>query len=493
MAYEWWFAIAEFVDNSTQSFIDNRVELEIAMQNEDGGSGFYVSITHDRASGGVLSIEDNGFGMDLQDIERAMQVGVPPADATGRSRYGLGMKTAAGWVGSIWSIKTTKLGHDTEYTVTVDVNEVANGNMELPTIERSVPPESHYTIIEIRSHNRHLTGAQTIMKIKKYLASIYRIDISEGWLSLTWNEDPILWDQYGEEVWYRSPDGTIYKDNFNFNIVNDRGQTKSVTGWVGILDTGSRRLAGVSILHRNRLIRGYPDTWKPYAIYREGSNDLVNQRLVIEIHLDDFEVTHTKDNINWFGNEQEAVESGLEENCREYANRAQARRVRETSAGPADPIIHAAAQTLESELTSPEMVDSLQLDKLPPPADLAKQNQQLIRTQVDTGEAPLLEVQIGEDSTGLKVHVQLRNESFYEPYCINDSANPEHLVVMINRQHPAFTSLRTENDVNLYLRQCIYDAVAEHRASSRAIVDSDTIKLIKDQLLRVRYEIIRRS
>lgn len=493
MAYEWWYAVAEFVDNSTQSFVDNREELEIVMQNEDGGTGFKVSITHDRGDGGLLSIEDNGYGMDLQDIERAMEVGVPPADTSGRSRYGLGMKTAAGWVGSIWSIKTTKLGHDVEYTVTVDVNEVANGNMELPTLERPVSSESHYTIIEIKSHNRNLTGAQTIRKIKQYLASIYRIDLSEGWLSLSWNEDVILWEQYGDDVWYKAGDGTLYKNNFEFNITNDRGQIKSVNGWVGILDSGSRKLAGVSILHKNRLIKGYPDPWKPYAIYREGSNDLINQRLVIEIHLDDFEVTHTKDNINWFGNEQEEVENGLEEECREYATRAQNRRVRETRSGPADPIIHSAAQTLELELTSPEMVDSLQLDTLPLPADLAEQNQKLIESQVNTGEPPLLQVQIGEGSTLLNVHVQLRNESFYEPYCINDSANPNHLVVMINRQHPAFTDLRNEHDVNLYFRQCIYDAVAEHRASSREIVDSDTIKLIKDQLLRVRYEVIRRS
>ena len=45
MAYEWWFAIAEFVDNSTQSFVDNRIPLERAMQSEDGGTGFYVKIT----------------------------------------------------------------------------------------------------------------------------------------------------------------------------------------------------------------------------------------------------------------------------------------------------------------------------------------------------------------------------------------------------------------------------------------------------------------
>jgi len=493
MAYEWWFAIAEFVDNSTQSFVDNRIPLERAMQSEDGGTGFYVKITHDRGSGGLLSIEDNGLGMNLEDIERAMEVGVPPANTSGRSKYGLGMKTAAGWVGSLWTIKTTKLGHNTEYTVTIDVEGVANGNMELPLIERAVDPNSHYTIIEIKNHNRHLSGSQTINKIKKYLGSIYRVDLSEGWLSLDWNEEHIRWDQYGDDVWFTAQDGTVYKQDFEFDITNDRGQTKSITGWVGILKVGARKFAGVSILHKNRLIKGYPDTWKPYAIYHEGSNDLINQRLVIELNLNDFEVTHTKDNINWYGNEEELVEKGLEEHCREYANRAKNRRVREERAGPSEPIIHAAAQTLAAELTSPEMVNSLELDQLPPPADLASLNQKLIQNQVESGAPPLLEVIIGEGESSLNIHVQLRNESFYEPYCINDSANPEHLIVMVNQQHPAFTALRSENDVNVYLRQCVYDAVAEHRASSREIVDSDTIKLIKDQLLRVRYELIRRT
>ena len=38
---------------------------------------------------------------------------------------------------------------------------------------------------------------------------------------------------------------------------------------------------------------------------------MVNQRLIGEIHLDDFIVSHTKDDILWLGNQEEAVEEGL--------------------------------------------------------------------------------------------------------------------------------------------------------------------------------------
>ena len=40
-----------------------------------------------------------------------------------------------------------------------------------------------------------------------------------------------------------------------------------------------------------------------------------------------------------------------------------------------------------------------------------------------------------------------------------------------------------------YLRQCIYDSVAEWQARAKtARIDSDTIKLLKDRLLRVPLE-----
>ena len=68
-------------------------------------------------------------------------------------------------------------------------------------------------------------------------------------------------------------------------------------GWVGILAKGSRAAAGFSILQADRVVRGWPDAWRPSSLYGQlqGSNDLVNQRLVGEIHLDGFDVSHTKE------------------------------------------------------------------------------------------------------------------------------------------------------------------------------------------------------
>ena len=124
LAYKWWYALAEFVDNSTQSYFDHKTALESAYQEE--GERFSVTITTDQE---MLRISDNAMGMNLSDLERAMVVGVPPLNAEGRSRYGLGMKTAACWIGNKWKIVTTKLGDPEEYTVEIDVNEVVRGNV----------------------------------------------------------------------------------------------------------------------------------------------------------------------------------------------------------------------------------------------------------------------------------------------------------------------------------------------------------------------------
>ena len=47
-------------------------------------------------------------------------------------------------------------------------------------------------------------------------------------------------------------------------------------------------------------------------------NDLINQRFVGEIHLDEFSVSHTKDDIQWENDEEEKVEAKLKEECSDF-------------------------------------------------------------------------------------------------------------------------------------------------------------------------------
>ena len=125
LAYTAWHAIAEFIDNSTQSYINNRDALAAAYEVE--GKTLDIGIVYNRDDS-TFSIADNAMGMDLDDLTTALRVGIPPANPNGRSKYGLGMKTAACWIGEKWTVRTTKLGEPVEYSVTIDVRKIEAGD-----------------------------------------------------------------------------------------------------------------------------------------------------------------------------------------------------------------------------------------------------------------------------------------------------------------------------------------------------------------------------
>jgi hypothetical protein len=70
--------------------------------------------------------------MSYKELDRAMHVALRPLNTTGRSKYGMGLKTAACWIGNLWTVRTKKLHETTEHSVTVDVNRVASGRGDLP-------------------------------------------------------------------------------------------------------------------------------------------------------------------------------------------------------------------------------------------------------------------------------------------------------------------------------------------------------------------------
>ena len=481
LAYKWWFALAEFIDNSTQSYCDNREQLDAAFKDEM--DRFSVLITTDTD---FVRIFDNAMGMDLDDLERAMVVGVPPQNTKGRSRYGLGMKTAACWIGDNWKIVTTKLGNSTEYTVTVDVNEVVCGNVQPPVSERNVSPEEHYTMIELTVHHRPLRG-RTISKVKEYLGSIYRVDISEGSMVLQYNDLELQWKGFSEDDFLKRREGSVHREEYIFETPTG----KVVEGWVGVLQKGSRAKAGFSILHRKRLIKGWPDSWRPEKVFGVGGrNDLINQRVVGEVNLEDFEVSHTKDEINWDGLEEELVEDGLLKVCKPFMETARkARGGQAADHGPSDVQVDAAVQTLEEELSTPEFIEALELEAALPPLDQIEESNQHVVENATTVE-PTFVVSLSD----MTIRVYLDSVgSPNDPYFVNEDIDENNLAIVVNRQHPHWRMLEGENSVVNYLRHCVYDGVAEHRAARKKRLESDTVKILKDNYLRVAFELLQNA
>jgi hypothetical protein len=478
--YEIWYALAEFVDNSTQSFLNHRDELEAAYEQE--GEGLAVRITYERTGRDqVLRIADNAMGMDLNELTHALKVAFPPENPTGRCRYGMGMKTASCWIGNKWWIRTKKLGETTEYTVVVDVKAIEEGNAELPTKEReNVAAGKHYTVIEIRDHNREFKG-RTIQKIKDHLRSIYRADLRNQELILSYNGDELEWQDFDDRL-RKDRSGEIYKRPFEFEV-----EGKRVHGWAGILDRGSRADTGFSIMHANRVVRGWPDAWRPEKIFGIQRNDLLNQRLLGEIHLDAFEVTHTKDNIQWFGDEQEQVEKKLQVAISDLINVAKTPWKDQTGdGGPGEGEIDMAISQLRDELLSPEMVDKLSLVDLPE-EDVIGESMRRISGPVKAKRRPDIEAKVGD----LDVWVYVIADSdlgHYDPYVLTETSADGHIVVIINLRHPHVREIRGQDALINYFRHCVYDAVAEWKAQQlRSRLDPNTVKMLKDGLLRVSF------
>ena len=62
--------------------------------------------------------------------------------------------------------------------------------------------------------------------------------------------------------------------------------------------------------------------------------------------------------------------------------------------------------------------------------------------------------------------------------------------MIINMRHSHESQIESEQGLMKYFRHCVYDAAAEWQAQQhRARMDPDTIKMLKDCLLRVPFQI----
>ena len=482
LSYTPWHAIAELVDNATQSYFNNQEILDEAYAT--ASESLWIGVVYEREGGGLLRVSDNAMGMSYDELTNALRVGFPPAITSGRSKYGMGMKTASCWIGNWWTIRTKKLGETTEHRVTVDVNKIASGDNDLNYVAvAGRPGDQHYTIIEIKNHNQEFRG-RTIPKIRDFLRSMYRQDLRRGWATIEWRGVPLKWDD-SDFQFLHAMDGSVYKKDFDFYAAGKR-----VMGWVGVLGRGStgRGNAGFSILHADRVVRGWPESWRPETIYGLERNDLINQRLLGEIHLNDFEVSHTKDGILWHADEQEEVERLLKEECADYIAIAdQDRRGRRAPTGPSDLEVQTAIDEFQQELRSSVLSDTITLELVPPP-EAVHQAQLPLKDSV-SGREPTFQAKFAGNPLEIRGYL-VHDASANDPYVVVEATSDERVLIIVNTQHPHWKQLGGSEGVLNYLRHCTYDGIAEWQARRhQAGLDPGTIKVLKDRLLRLPLEI----
>lgn len=494
--YRWWYAIAEFVDNSTQSYFDNKNVLD--KHYEKSNDGLKISITKGK---NMFRISDNAFGMNVEILKRALTVAQPPpipkgAKKHGRSRYGMGMKTASGWMGEILSIRTTELGSGIEISTTIKWADIADGKTSLDMKYRTVPKTTSGTTIEVKQLHNPMQGP-TITKCRQYLSSMYRIDIREKIACIEWDGKSLK--AYGTEdsEFQTRVNGKPWKKdlkNLKTKSVKSTGKTsKNVTGWVAILGPkkAKRVKAGFSIFHNNRQVIGYPEAWRPESIFGEwGSNDLINQRITGELHLDDFEVSHTKDGIYWRFSEEREVGELIKKQIDDLITQA---KKTYKSQKPTKPGVRKAfekaAKVIEEEIGSDVLDKEVALAAVEPPATKEEVEAQS-QSSIDSAKSknkPAMKVELSQYT----VELYLEEQGVDKPYYANSSFSDEKdtLYVVVNIDHPWFQSIDPDV-VTLNLQHVVYDAISEHTAGLVKRIDHTTVNSMKNRFLKTPWNII---
>lgn len=310
LSYKPWYAIAEFVDNSTQSYISHSDELDTAPDFEK----LIVNVKYD-ANNNTLTITDNAYGMEIDRFRDAILLDARNESQAGRNEFGMGLKTAASWFGKVWSVTSTQYGSTNRYTATVDIPKLDELHLQNTRIYRDyVTADSHGTEIVIEQVTKKITGSRTIGKIRDLLSSMYRRDINNRNIEIWFNDEPIVFEEYPILTNFR---GKSWKKNLDFVVRFDE-KDFNVTGFVAIMNPGSFPKSGFALFRQDRVVIGGTDSnYKPSQIFGQAQSQK-SLKLFGELNMNDFPVNQAKDGFIWDDGLEDAFIDALKNNIQEY-------------------------------------------------------------------------------------------------------------------------------------------------------------------------------
>ncbi len=480
--YRPWYALAEFVDNSLQSGLANYRELARLH------GGDYRVVVEIDVSEDCIEIRDNAAGIAEPDYDRAFLPACPPPDTSGLSEFGLGMKAAASWFGRKWSVRTSAIEEAQESTITFDIPLIVDTHCESlqPTV-RSVEPNAHYTTIKIYDLNVRPRG-RTIGKIKEHLSSIYRLFLRDGILELRFNGEPLSYElpTLLEVPFYATPEQppVVWRKDINLDL----GDGHRITGWAGLLARASVANAGFAVFRRRRLILGSPgEGYRPESIFGP-SNKFIYQRLIGELAVEGFSVSHTKDGLQWDDWEEDILhwlKIELDSSPLPLLQQADNYRARATVAK--DVLIEAARDTSASiaQHLPPLITDQLsrQPSQAPPPPMLECPA---------TGQARREEVSLALEHAHRtwRVAIELVNdgtrEDWYEVAERLESGGETRVHIRVNLGHPFMVRFVSPqgDEVVPFTRLAAALAISELTAREIGVRQAGTIRMNLNQILR---------
>jgi hypothetical protein len=191
-----------------------------------------------------------------------------------------------------------------------------------------------------------------------------------------------------------------------------------------------------------------------------------------------FNVSHTKDAVLCAANEEEELEDYLFELTKNYREFASKRR------GERDPIkrekFKEMVSDLKSEFVNDELRDVIDTSVLPP-------LEMIIANNAKQAESVTDEEKVGswQITTELRVDIWIQDKSENDPYVVRYAGADKGVIhIIVNGIHPYYAARPTVEAIYECIRQYIYDAVAEYRVAQLIKLTPDSVRRMKDALLR---------
>ena len=454
------------MDNSLQSFQAN---LEKLRDLEGPDAKLRVEIEFDRDLHRI-TISDNAGGISESDFPRAFRPAELPDDRSGLSEFGMGMKSASCWFAPEWSVRTTALGDPVERVITFNIDRIVSDQLnELGVDSSQTNPDHHYTVIELRETRRLLTG-RTLGKIRDHLEDIYREFFRRDELILIVNGKKLVYEEPSilEAPVYKnekptSKDSLLWRKDIGFDL----GGGQRVFGFAALLASNQKanRLAGFSLFRRKRVIQGSgEDKYKPYEIFgAEGT--YISRRLFGELHLEEFDVSHTKDGFRWDEDDEDSFLELLKEHLdsSEMPLLTQARQFRVPP-----------KEGLEDPEIFKKLLEEAAEDFAAAAPSVAEQDPEE-SSQKDDTPTELEDVQslgdrmftFNSDGKDWQVKIELSpepdNQNLFNLAHREDESNVLHVRIFADNPFVRkYVRLDVESEVNLLMRFCAGFALSEH-------------------------------
>lgn len=484
LPYRPWYALAEFVDNATDVYKrpSNKAILDSQLTLDQDVLCVEISYKKDDD---LLRIFDNSMGMNQEELDAALIIGETPKESSGRSEFGMGMKTAAIWFADTVNIRTKKLNEDYECQVTIDIPKFAGGDDDLKFSTVPMAKNLHYTVIELTNLKRQIIRT-SMTKTQDFLASIYREDLRNDRLKLIVNDMELSAPtSKNDDAFMQRSDGSKVLVEINDLEVNG----KKVSGWVGVLKPGytGRSRAGFALIRFDRAVRGWLDSWRPFEIFGDARNDKANQRIAGELIMDQFTASHTKDGIDWEDDDEDVLGQKLREFCDQYDI---LRIAKQKTRGDGDETttierIEAQAQ-IQAQLNDSKVTDVIVLMDVPKP-ELAKFKASVL-LQAAENVTPVGRFKI--DSSDRQANLFEIELSPNDPYYEYEVMENRDLRIIINSSHPAYSLLDSSEARIAHYHHVLFDAIAEWKCTQyHSPMAPESIRLMKDQLFRVVSEV----